>query len=194
MAGRETGTFSTFVSRPTEKKGLSARAAGGLLLTLICPPLGLIYLWRNGVFRARGRVLVTALAAVEMALLFSLIMPKAQTTLVLPPAMIPSSVTSAPVNDVANALSNLEALLSDNYATPSPQQLTAEERAAQEAQEKAELDYLLDNTIVYSVYNGARFYHSVRNCGQVNNKEMTLREALAAKLGACNVCNPPYVS
>ena len=41
-------------------------------LTLVLPPAGLAFLWRRGVFRARGRVLLTALATVEMAVCFSM--------------------------------------------------------------------------------------------------------------------------
>ena len=33
-----------------------------LILTLLLPPAGLAFLWRRGVVRTRGRVLLTALA------------------------------------------------------------------------------------------------------------------------------------
>ena len=196
MAGRESkNTYSPNTRRPETKRAMSGRAVGGLIMTLLFPPLGLAFLWRNGVFLTRGRMMITALAALEMTLIVSMLLPEQKMTTVLPVASIPSSVTKAPQEDVADALSNLQELLSENYATPEPEELTEEEKAAleaQKAQEEAEFEEMM-NTIVYSVYDGAVYYHAVKDCdGQINNKEQTVREALANRLAACSKCNPPH--
>ena len=55
-----------------ERTRRSNRALGGLLLTLLLPPIGIAYLWRRGVFRTRGRVLLSCVATIEMAVLLAL--------------------------------------------------------------------------------------------------------------------------
>ena len=48
------------------------------------------------------------------------------------------------------------------------------------------------NTIVYSVYSGAVYYHATTVCGnQSNRRELTVAEAMSEGLGACPNCNPP---
>ena len=65
--------------------------------------------------------------------------------------------------------------------------LSPEQRAEQAAKEEAIL-----NTKVYSVYSGARLYHSSTVCGtQSNRRPLTVEEALGEGLGACPDCNPP---
>ena len=66
-----TGTRNPYQSRDGGRRGASRRGIVALILILLLPPIGLIYLWRLGVFQTRGRVLLTALAFVEMMLLFS---------------------------------------------------------------------------------------------------------------------------
>ena len=194
MANTQKNSSRRPTPQPSEKAApvIGGRGIVGLVLTLLCPPLGLIYLWRDRVFALRGRLLVSLLAAMEMTVLFSLLLPVQQQAGVQPVASQPSLYTHAPESDVANALSNLEELLNDTYATPEPETLTEEEQAWLEAAEKAELDELLDNTIVYSVYSGAKYYHAIQDCGQKNTREMTLREALAERLAACNECSPAH--
>ena len=68
MSNRNTrGTsaaYTAHVERPTPQRAISGRGVTGLLLTVFLPPVGLLYLWRLGVFRNRGRLLLTGLAAV----------------------------------------------------------------------------------------------------------------------------------
>ena len=49
------GSYTPNMSAPTRKKG--NRGLFGLILTLVLPPVGLAYLWREGEFRTRGRML-----------------------------------------------------------------------------------------------------------------------------------------
>lgn len=173
------------------KKG--NRALGGLLLTLILPPVGLVYLWRKGVFRTRGRMLITGLATVEMAVVFALMMPAQQIRTETPVPAIPAPVTVAPDDGVVSALSNLDQLLAQRKAeqdaaagiTPTP---APTDDAAYRAEQEAIL-----NTTVYAVFgDGARLYHKDTVCGtQSNRRSLTVREALNEKMGACPDCNPP---
>lgn len=170
------------------------RALGGFLLTLLLPPVGIVYLWRKGVFRTRGRMLLTGIATLEMAVLLACFLPTAQLPLSTPVASLPVAVTVAPDDGIVTALSNIDQLLADEQAaqaaleaTPEPE-LTDEEAAAQHA---AEQETIL-NTIVYSVYSNAKYYHASEVCGtQSNRRALTVREAMNEGMGACKNCNPP---
>ena len=176
-----------------ERTRRSNRALGGLLLTLLLPPVGLAFLWRRGVFRTRGRVLLSCVATIEMAVLLALLLPTAELPQEAPMAHLPVAVTIAPDDGIVSALSNIDQLLAQQQAaeaaasaTEAP--LTDEEAAAQHA---AEQEAIL-NTIVYSVYSNAKYYHAAEICGtQSNRRALTIREAMNEGMGACKNCNPP---
>ena len=176
-----------------ERTRRSNRALGGLLLTLLLPPIGIAYLWRRGVFRTRGRVLLSCVATIEMAVLLALLLPTAELPQEAPMAHLPVAVTIAPDDGIVSALSNIDQLLAQQQAaeaaasaTEAP--LTDEEAAAQHA---AEQEAIL-NTIVYSVYSNAKYYHAAEICGtQSNRRALTIREAMNEGMGACKNCNPP---
>ena len=179
-----------------EPQRRSHRALFGLLLTLVLPPVGLAFLWRQGVFRARGRMLLTALATVEMALICIWMLPSEQPSPVEPIPVAPPSVTVAPDDGVVSALSNLDELLAQRQAerdaaagiTPTPM---ATDSAVFMAEQEA-----IYNTIVYSVYGeGAKYYHKDTVCNtQSNRRQLTVREALEEGLGVCPECDPPVPS
>ncbi len=180
---------------PSGKRG-SRRAVFGLILTLLLPPVGLAFLWRQGVFRTRGRMLVSALATVEMALICIWMLPSQQLSQAVPVPVAPPSVTVAPDDGVVSALSNLDELLAQRQAerdaaagiTPTPQ---ATDSAAFMAEQEA-----IYNTIVYSVIgSGAKYYHTGPVCNtQSNRRQLTVREALEEGLAVCPECNPPVPS
>ena len=176
-----------------ERSRRSNRALGGLLLTLLLPPVGLAYLWRRGVFRTRGRVLLSCVATLEMAVLLLIFLPTPQLPQELPVAHLPVAVTIAPDDGIVTALSNIDQLLAqqqaaDAAASATEVPLTDEEAAAQHA---AEQEAIL-NTIVYSVYSNAKYYHAAEICGtQSNRRALTIREAMNEGMGACKNCNPP---
>ena len=171
----------------------SNRALGGLLLTLLLPPIGVAYLWRRGVFRTRGRVLLSCLATIEMAVLLMLLLPTAELPQEAPMAHLPVAVTVAPDDGIVTALSNIDQLLAqqqaaDAAAAATEVPLTDEEAEAQHA---AEQEAIL-NTVVYSVYSNAKYYHATEICGtQSNRRALTVREAMNEGMGACKNCNPP---
>ena len=74
---------------PSAPRTRVPRTALSLALCLLLPPIGLAYLWRLGVFRPRGRMLLTALATVEMAVFAALMMPRA--TLESAPLPVPGT-------------------------------------------------------------------------------------------------------
>ena len=175
------------------KKGMTRRAVTGIVLCVILPPVGIFYLWRNGIFAVRGRLLVTALSGVVCFAVCSMFMPRAAEGILLPDLTVPRLVTPAPQQDWYDALSGVEEVILAEYIakiTPAPTEdpLIVAQR---EAEAKAREDAVM-NTIVYSVYNGAKYYHKQQKCGtQMNNKQLTVREALNSGLGACSLCNPP---
>ena len=176
-----------------ERTRRSNRALGGLLLTLLLPPIGIAYLWRRGVFRTRGRVLLSCVATIEMAVLLALLLPTAELPQEAPMAHLPVAVTIAPDDGIVTALSNIDQLLAqqqaaDAAAAATEVPLTDEEAEAHHA---AEQDAIL-NTIVYSVYSNAKYYHAAEICGtQSNRRALTIREAMNEGMGACKNCNPP---
>ncbi|MDO5323017.1 MAG: hypothetical protein Q4G06_03300 [Clostridia bacterium] len=176
-----------------ERTRRSNRALGGLLLTLLLPPIGIAYLWRRGVFRTRGRVLLSCVATIEMAVLLALLLPTAELPQEAPMAHLPVAVTIAPDDGIVTALSNIDQLLAqqqaaDAAAAATEVPLTDEEAEAQHA---AEQEAIL-NTIVYSVYSNAKYYHAAEICGtQSNRRALTIREAMNEGMGACKNCNPP---
>ena len=176
-----------------ERTRRSNRALGGLLLTLLLPPIGIAYLWRRGVFRTRGRVLLSCVATIEMAVLLALLLPTAELPQEAPMAHLPVAVTIAPDDGIVTALSNIDQLLADQQAADAAASATeapvTDEEA--EAQHAAEQEAIL-NTTVYSVYSNARYYHSQEICGtQSNRRALTVREAMNEGMGACPNCNPP---
>ena len=99
--------------------------------------------------------------------------------------------THAPEEDVVTALSNIEEVLLQQEAaeaaqrgdpTPSPEPTPEPAMSTEE---------VLD-TVVYSVYNNAVYYHTGPVCnGQENRRQLTVRQAQSLGLGACPNCNPP---
>lgn len=175
------------------------RGVTGLLLTLLLPPVGLMFLWRRGVFRARGRMLLTALATVEMAALFVLLTPHQELTPRSPVPATPPAVTAAPEGETLTALSNIEQLLYEQQlakvqeAGGTAYDLLTEEEKLELANAENEAVY---ETIVYSVFgNDAVYYHATKVCRtQTNGRELTVRDALREGLQPCPNCNPPRVT
>lgn len=192
MANKRRSTYSPNVNMPGSGTPRSGRGAFGILLCLLCPPLGLMFLWRKGVFKTRGRVLITALATVEMAVVISLMMPVSSVSTVQPVPGSAERYAPAPESEVVTALSNMDELLRQQQAEDAGETYVSQ---VDQAQQLAAQQEIL-NTIVYT-YNGAgsRYYHSVTVCGnQSNLLSMTVQEALAQGLGPCPDCNPPTYS
>ena len=171
------------------------RGVFGLILSLLIPPLGLMFLWRKGVFRSRGRVFITAVATIEMMVICILIMPKDTIQTHLPAPQPPVAVTKAPATDTLTALSNIEQLLYEQQLAQIKSQGGSEldlmtDEQLEEIRKEEERKLL--NTIVYSVYNGAIKYHASKICGtQTNGRALTVEQAMAEGLAVCSNCNPP---
>ena len=75
------------------------------------------------------------------------------------------------------------------YIVTLQQEIHAKDASAARKQEE------INNTIVYAVNSGAKYYHAVQVCGnQSNRRSLTVREAILEGLGACSDCNPPSPS
>lgn len=190
---RNSGAVSPNMRTPA-RKGMTARALTGLVLSVVLPPVGIYFLWRNGVFKVRGRMLVTLASGILCAVMVAVALPGAESAgYLIPGKSVPQAVTPAPEADWSDALSGIEDLLMAEYmanATPAP--TVDPQLAIREAEEAAQREAVMD-TVVYSVYNGAKYYHAAQKCGETqrNNRELTVREALNMGLGACPRCNPP---
>lgn len=199
MASRSNPTSYGRVKQPSKQRAVSNRAALGLALTLLLPPVGLLYLWHQGVFRTRGRMLVTALATVEMALLVVWLTPHAELTPRMPVPAAPPQVTAAPQGETLNALYNIEQLLYEQQLAQVEAQggtasdLLTEEQKLELVNQQNEEAYA---TTVYSVFgDDAIYYHATKVCRtQTNGRELTVRDALRAGLQPCPYCNPPTVT
>ena len=196
MKDRNHSAYTPNMDVPTEHKRKN-RAIPTLLLTLLLPPLGILLMWRKGIFRMRGRAVISLLATIEMAIIFAAMMPDAKLVSVQPVPMVPAAATSAPTDTVITALSHIDQLLADQQAQaqanmPAEEEQTAtEEEIAKAAARAAELQAIL-TPIVYSVYNNARLYHAVEECGtQTNRRQLTVQQAISEGLGVCPNCNPP---
>lgn len=191
MNKRRGRSYTPNVQMPGASRPPQYRGVFSLVLCLLAPPLGVLFLWRKGVFRTRGRVLITALATVEMTILAVLIMPKPTLNAELPVPGTAARVTHAPSSEVLTALSNMDEILKAQQVVQNPDATAGPSLIEQLQQEEDERDEIL-NTIVYSVYNGAVYYHATTVCGnQSNRRELTVAEAMSEGLGACPNCNPP---
>jgi uncharacterized membrane protein YqaE (UPF0057 family) len=190
--------YTAGVERPSAERAITLRGLVGLVLTVLLPPLGLFLLWRYGIFRARGRMLLTTLATVEMTALVVLMTPHQELTPRMPVPAPPALVTPSPTEEVLTALYNSEDLVYQNKleqvkaAGGTERDLLTEEEKLELANDETEAIY---NTIVYSVYgNEAVYYHATKVCRtQTNGRELTVRDALREGLEPCPNCNPPTV-
>lgn len=188
-------TYSPNVQSPSARKKGLTRGVWGFLLAILLPPVGLMFLWRRGVFRLRGRMFMTAIATVEMMVFAVLLMPRSTLETHLPAPHVPVAVTQAPETDTITALSNIEQLLYEQQLAEVKSQGGTEDSLMSEAdleQQRLEEEEALKNTIVYSVYNGAIRYHANKICGtQTNGRQLTVEQAMQEGLAVCPNCNPP---
>ena len=195
--GRGAG-YTAGVERPSAERTISLRGLVGLVLTVLLPPVGLFFLWRLGIFRTRGRMLLTGLATVEMTALVVLLTPHQALTPRLPVPAPPAQVTPSPTEEVLTALYNSEELVYQNKleqvkaAGGTERDLLTEEEKLEIANDETEAIY---DTIVYSVYGSeAVYYHTTKVCRtQTNGRELTVRDALREGLEPCPNCNPPTI-
>ena len=182
--------------RPSRQGPVSMRGLGTILLTLLLPPVGLLVMWSMGLFKSRGRLLVTALATLEMMGIFVLMTPHAELTSQYPLPVAPVAVTQAPEGtETLTALYNIEELLYEQQVAQVLAEGGKEEDVMTDEQlerRKAEEKEATLNTIVYAVFNHAQRYHAQRVCGnQTNNRELTVQQAMLEALSPCPDCNPP---
>ena len=195
MNDRKNSAYTPNMDVPAEQKKQN-RTLPALLLTLILPPVGILLMWRKGIFRMRGRAIITMLATIEMAIIIGAMMPEAELEQIKPVPQPPVAVTQAPRDTVVNALSNIDMLLAQQQAQmganmPEATEAPTDEEISEAAQKAAEQEAIL-NSVVYSVYNNARFYHAVTECeGQTNRRQLTVQQAMSEGLGVCPKCNPP---
>lgn len=190
--------YTAGVERPSADRAISLRGAVGLALTVLLPPVGLFFLWRRGIFRTRGRMLLTGLAAMEMTALVVLLTPHQELTPRMPVPAPPAQVTPSPTEEVLTALYNSEELVYQSQLEQvkasggTERDLMTEEEKLEMANDETEAIY---DTIVYSVYgNEAVYYHATKVCRtQTNGRELTVRDALREGLEPCPNCNPPSV-
>lgn len=178
------------------ESGISSRALRTLIMCLIIPPVGLLYMWRNGVFRFKGRCIISAIVCVEMMLLmcwglFGLINWHTMPSTVTPVPGHAAYATAQPDDATINALSNIDEVVAMNMGDDSGEVSPDATPMLTQEQELAMHQEVL-NTVVYSVYRGAKYYHVSTVCGtQSNGRELTVQEAISEGMAACPNCDPP---
>ena len=194
MNGRNKTSTPT-LRRPSSQGPLPGRLIALIVLTVLLPPAGLLLMWYTSAFQTRGRLVLTALATVEMTLLAVLLTPKPELTAQAPLPVAPVAVTHAPEEDNLSALYNIEELLYQQQLAQVIAEggdetdiMTDEQK---DAQKEAQREEIL-NTTVYAVYKNAQRYHAQMVCGtQTNGRALTVREAMLEALSPCPDCNPP---
>lgn len=180
-----------------KQDGVSARVIFALALCILLPPLGLVYIWRLGIFPMRGRALMSVVSCIVMVIVFSTGFFGIKDWSSMPPTVNPVpgmavAVTAHPDDETINALSNIDDIISmgmsnspdDTISPDATPMLTQEQQLAQQQE--------VLNTIVYSVHRGAKYYHVNTVCGnQSNGRALTVAEAIAENMGACPNCDPP---
>lgn len=192
MSNRRSSSYSPSMRMPGSSNPRPNRGIFALILCIAAPPLGLMFLWRMGVFRTRGRVVVTALATVEMILIGVLLTPQAVQESIAPVPGVPSRVTPAPESNVLTALSNMDEILRAQQEANGVQATQGPSAAEMLKEEEAERQAVM-NTTVYAVYGSSAVrYHAAPVCGnQSNRRALTVAEAMSESLAACPDCNPP---
>ena len=190
--------YTANLERPSGDRAVGLRGLLTFLLVLLLPPVGLLVMWGWNVFRIRGRAVLTTLATVEMAALLVLLTPKQQLATQLPVPGTPKAVTASSGDVNLDALYNIEELIYQKQLAEvvaqggTERDLMTEEEKLNEASEANEA--ILD-TVVYSVFNGAKYYHAEKVCQhQTNGRTLTVREAMKESLAPCPNCNPPIPS
>ena len=184
--------YTPNMERPGKRRK-SSRAAVGVILTLLLPPVGMAFLWREGVFRTRGRVVLTGLGTVILALWCAVLIPSKELKSDIPVPAVPAQVTIAPDDGTSSALSNLDQLLAERQAERDKAAgITPEPTSTNDPAFLAEQEAILHMT-VYAYYGrGARYYHSKTVCNmQSNRRTLTIEEAMLDGMGACPECKPP---
>ena len=185
-------SYTPNMDTPTAKKK-SSRGTFALVLSFVLPPAGIAFLWRRGVFRTRGRLLVTGLSTIWMAVLLAFVLPTSDIVTVAPVPAAPLAATVAPNDGVVTALSNMDQLLAEKQAAEAALNGTPEptDNSAAIAQHNAQQQAIL-HTTVYSVFSNAKLYHSREVCGtQSNRRALTVQEAMNEGMGVCPNCDPP---
>ncbi len=191
MKTRKTNAYTPNMDTPS--KGRGNRGIFALLLTLLLPPIGLMYLWRMGVFRTRGRMIMTGIATLETALILFLVMPGKQLVSDVPTPVTPVAATLAPDDGVVTALENIDTVLAEQQAAQAEAAGVATAEPTTDPEVEAAKQEAILNTTVYSVYgNSAKYYHSLEVCGtQSNRRTLTIREAMNEGMAPCPNCDPP---
>ena len=191
-AGAKT-PYTPNMETPGARKRRGNRGIVGAILTLVLPPVGMAYLWRAGVFRTRGRVVLTTLGTIIMAVWCFVLMPTQELYNDQPVPVLPSQVTIAPDDGTSSALSNLDELLAQRQAErDAAAGITPEPTSTNDPVFLAEQEAILHSMVYCYNGNGARYYHSKRVCNtQTNYRQLTIEEAMLEGMGACPESNPP---
>ena len=185
--------YTPNMEAPGQRKRRSSRAIWGVILTLVLPPVGMVFLWRAGVFRTRGRVVLTCLGTVILGVWCACLIPNQELHSDVPVPVVPAQVTLAPDDGTSSALSNLDQLLAQRQAERDKAAgITPEPTSTNDPAFLAEQEAILHMTVYAYAGRGARYYHSQTVCNyQSNRRELTVEEAMLDGMGACPDCKPP---
>ena len=113
---KRSSSYAPNVRRPSSGATLGRRGLFGIALSILLPPIGIIYIWRNLIFIKRGRFLMTVIAGIEIVILIVLLglVPKDSPTRIMPEPVSPQAATAAPEDTAQNSLSNINEILGNS--------------------------------------------------------------------------------
>jgi len=91
--GGSARSYTEGVHQPSRKKEEKQRLILMAAVSVLLPPVGVIILWRTGIFRFPVRIAATFLAFLLMVLYFSWMIPEEEPAAYQPPVQRPSAVT-----------------------------------------------------------------------------------------------------
>ncbi len=162
-----------------------------LFLSLVLPPVGLLFAWHSKRLSVLGRMASSLCALAVLTGAFVLLGDNSSTK-----GMLPTPQTPA-LPGYGNAAQTAEPAL-DPYGAGAPidegYQITygdgtTESTYTQDGE--LPIDPLSQVTIVYAVTNNAQYYHSQQVCEMQNNsRALILQDAIAEGLQPCSKCYP----
>lgn len=189
------GGSSSRFREQRKSSAISMRAIVALVLLVVLPPVGIALMWYKGIFRLRGRVLMTVLGTIVMAVAFGFLMPDAVVTEVQPQQSRASLRGPLPTDAALNALSNMEQLLAGVENKPVVNDDLNEatgQTVADDVVQETEVPADPMQAVVYCVNVDAVYYHAESECrGQANHRSLTVGQALSEGLKPCGRCDPP---
>lgn len=180
------GMSSPGIADRRRSSGVSATSVIAMILCVVLPPVGLVMLWRMGMFKPAGRLLFSTVALISLVVMFSLLRSGAtpMPSTIAPVPNIPALRTVSP-----SKVKYVDKVITEAKETPTPVPYDEEIEYAVYVTPAPTQD--VGSIMVYAVFDKPVYYHADSMCGQTNRRTLTVAEAVSEGLLPCGRCNPP---